>query len=66
MSEEVKIEEKSQLNQKASEVRETLRKHRFDLAMSQLDDVSKIKKAKKELARILTRLSSLRKTEGEK
>ncbi len=49
---------------RAKEIREKLRKFRFDHAMGQLDDTSQMRKAKRELSRVLTAISaqSIRKT----
>jgi ribosomal protein L29 len=38
------------------ELREKIRKMRFDFAAGQLDDTSQIKKSRRELARVLTSL----------
>jgi ribosomal protein L29 len=43
---------------RAKEIREKLRKFRFDHAMGQLDDTSQMRKAKRELARVMTAISA--------
>ena len=59
MANDDKIGELKGLEQKAIELRTSLRKLRFDLSLGQLDDTSKIRKEKKELARVLTKISTL-------
>ena len=66
MVKDVKIEDKSKLLKQSAEAREELRKMRFDLALSQLNDTSKIHKKKKELARVQTMLSAIKKKELKK
>ncbi len=63
MAKDVKIEDRNKLQQQSNEMREELRKMRFDLTLSQLDDTSKISKKKKELARVQTALSEIKKKE---
>ena len=60
MSKEINTEDKNKYTDQAKEIRANLRKLRFDNALSQLDDTSQIRKQKKELARVLTKLSSLK------
>ena len=59
------IEDKSKLLQLSNDIRGELRKLRFDLALSQLDDTSKISKKKKELAIVHTFLSQRLKLENQ-
>ena len=56
----INVEDKKKYTDQAKESRAKLRKLRFDNALSQLDDTSQIRKEKKELARVLTKLSSLK------
>ncbi|MBN8215902.1 MAG: 50S ribosomal protein L29 [Spirochaetes bacterium] len=44
------------LKGRLGELREKIRKMRFDAAAGQLDDTSQIKKSRRELARVLTAL----------
>ena len=60
MSKETNTEDKKKYTDQVKEIRSKLRKLRFDNALSQLDDTSQIRKQKKELARVLTKLSSLK------
>ena len=46
---------------KSNELKEDLRKLRFDNVLGQLDDTSKIKKIKKELARLATNITKIKK-----
>ena len=48
------------------ELREEQRKLRFNHALGQLDDTSKLRKNRKELARVLTTLSTINKMENKK
>lgn len=54
MSEQIK-----ELNHELTEEKDKLRKMRFDLSMSQLDDTSAIKKTKKKIAQINTKINAL-------
>ena len=47
----------SQLDNTENELRKTLRVLRFDRALGKLDDTSRIVKAKKDLARVMTRIN---------
>ena len=64
MAKDIKIEDKNKLVQQSADIRAELRKLRFDLALSQLDDTSKIKKKRKELAQVHTSLSKIKVLEG--
>lgn len=63
MEKDVKIEDKAKLVQESEKIRSELRKLRFDLALSQLDDTSKIRQQKKEIARVSTKLTKIKELE---
>ena len=58
-----KMEDISKLENMVDEGKEQLRKLRFDNKLGRLDDTSKIKKKKKEIARNLTKLNFLKKSQ---
>ena len=60
MKPELKIEDTEKYIAQENELREQLRKMRFDNALGQLDDTSKIKKTRRELARVLTYLKQIK------
>lgn len=60
MKPELKKEDTEKYIAQEKELREQLRKLRFDNALGQLDDTSKIKKARRELARVLTYLKQIK------
>ena len=60
MVKDVKIEDKAKLQQEADSLRAELRKLRFDLALSQLDDTNKIRESKRRLANINTSLTKIK------
>lgn len=60
MKKDIKVEDKTELIQESEKIREEIRGLRFDIALSQLDDTSKIRSKKKELARVLTSLTKIK------
>ncbi len=54
---EIKNKESHQLHQDLEQLRSQLAKLRFELADKKLQDFSKIKKTKKEIAKILTAIN---------
>jgi len=55
----------AELKKEAENLREEISKLRFDLSLNKLKDTNMIKKKRKDLARVLTRIRQLEIIEGE-
>ena len=55
----LKKEDRPMYVNKLNELRENFRKLRFELKLGQLDDTSKLKKTRKEIARVQTQISAI-------